>query len=252
MKKILFVLSTAIFFASCKKDSSVTPDPAPGITKKLMKSTYVYDNDPPESTTYTYDGMGRISVRADEDRTSFFDYVSANLLVVTDKKNADNSIDQVKECSINEKGYITQIIIKNSAGLQIYTVNYTYNAEGYITRQVVTGISNYEFDFTIADGNVVSSKLYYSGVLNSIREYSFDNTRLNKKQFNHSGYWSSSNLFGKVSKNVIKELKIFDTSGTLTWHTKINYEVDAGGYPVKITTDYILDGTKSVETNIYQ
>jgi hypothetical protein len=255
MKKILFVLSTALFFASCKKDSSVTPDPAPGVSKKLMKATYVYNNDAPESTTYTYDVQGRISVIKQEDYTETFDYISATSLMVTQRKNADNSLKQTKECTINEMGYITKIVFKNPAAFHTYTYEYTYNAEGYMVKvkgSNPTNSSFYETEFTIIDGNMVSSKAYFDGVLTYNREYTVDPTRVNKGTYDYENYWDGTTMFGKKQKNLLKECKIFNMSGALTWHTKINYEVDADGYPIKITTDYILDGIKSVETNIYQ
>ena len=113
MKKIIFVLSAVVFFASCKKDSSQGPDQTPGVTKKLMKATYVYENYAPEIMTYAYDDKGRVSVITDDDRYETFDYISATSLMVTQRKKADNSLMQTKECTLNEKGYITKIVIKS-------------------------------------------------------------------------------------------------------------------------------------------
>jgi hypothetical protein len=255
MKKIILVLSAAIFFASCKKDSSVVPDPTPGVTKKLMKATYVYDNNAPEIDMYVYDGQGRLSVATEDTRNETFDYVSATSLIVTQRKNADNSLIQTKECTLNEKGYITKIVFKNPAGVHTYTYDYTYNPEEYMVKVKGSNPTNnsfYETEFTIIDGNMVSSKAYFDGVLTYNREYIVDPTRVNKGTYDYENYWDGTTMFGKKQKNLLKECKIFDMSGTLTWHTKNNYEVDGDGYPVKITTDYILHGTKSVETNIYQ
>ncbi len=175
MKKIFFVLSAAIFFASCKKNSSADIDLGNGVTKKLMKATYVYDTDAPENTSYTYDDKGRLSAITDDNRTETFSYASVTSLLVTARKNSDNSLVNTKECAINEKGNITEIIIKNEAGVQTDVYKYTYNAEGYIIRFQATGTSGgYEMEYTIADGNVVSSNLSYGGVFSSVRKYSFD------------------------------------------------------------------------------
>lgn len=251
MKKILFVLSAAIFFASCKKDSSVNS--FSGETKKLMKTTYVYDSYPAENTSFTYDAKGRVSVIAEDDYTESFNYISATSILVTERNNADNSVKRTKECTLNEKGYINQIIFRDPAGVQTYSYNYTYNAEGYIIKQIGQGVGgNTEFEYTITNGDVVLAKLYYDGVLNYTGHYFVDENKLNKCQFGYGGYWSTTELFGKPSKHFLKEYKSINPSGTTTWHTKYDYEIDANGYPVKLTTDYILSGTKGIDTYTFQ
>lgn len=255
MKKIIFVLSAVVFFASCKKDSSQGTDQTPGVTKKLMKATYVYENYAPEIMTYAYDGKGRVSVITDDDRYETFDYISATSLMVTQRKKADNSLMQTKECTLNEMGYITKIVIKNATAVHTYTYDYAYNAEGYMVKvkgSNPVSSSNYEVEFTIAAGNMVSSKAYFDGVLTYNREYIADQTKINKGGFDYNAYWNGTNMFGKKQKNMLLEFKSTNLSGALTWHTKHNYEIDANGYPVKLTTDYILDGTKEIDTYIFQ
>jgi len=134
-----------------------------------------------------------------------------------------------------------------------YNYQFEYNSDGYLTK--IKGINpgyTYEEYFEIVDGNVASSKLYYDGVQSSNRQYLPDNTKPNKTFFSTWSYWPSSTLFGKPSKYHLKEFKNFNMSNTLTWHTKYMIETDMQGYPAKITTDFILQGTKGVTNYSFQ
>ena len=252
MKKLFLILSVAAAFTSCKKDSTVTPPPS--VTKNLVKATYVFDMDPPKIDEYTYDGQRRITVHKQDTRTSTFNYVSAISLVVTVRNNTDNSLYRTNECTLNDNGYITKLIIKDAAGALIFTYDYTYNADGYITKVKGTYPSGniLEFDYTIVNGNVVSARNYTGGVLSYSGEYTYDNSKINKTPGGHAGSWQSHYLFGKRLKNLIVEYKSFNPAGTLTWHTQTSYVMDADGYPVKETTFYVLQGKQAVDTFIYQ
>lgn len=254
MRKLFFVLGAVAVFTSCKKEATVNPVPVPSVSKNLLKGTYVYDNGTPQTSNYTYDAQGRISVFKEDTRTTTFNYVSASLLVTTEKKNADNSLLGTKECEINANGYITKMVFKDPAGAVTFIYDFTYNTDGHLTKQKGTYAngSNYEEDYTFANGILVSSKLYYDGILNANREYTFDNTKINKTPFGQGGYWQSYILFGKRSKNLLGEFKQFDPAGTLTWHTQYTYDMGADGYPVKQTTNYLLQGKLGVETYIFQ
>lgn len=250
MKNLFFVLGTVVLLASCKKDSAVNPT----ATKNLVKATYVWDNQTPEIDEYTYDTKGRIATHKDDSRTETFNYVSPALLVVTRKNNADNSLNRTYECTLNDKGLMTKMLMKDPAGVVTYTYNYTYNADGYMIR--LEGIqpvgTGYEVDYTIVNGNVVSSTNYNGGVLNRTGQYIYDNSKINKASGSHGGYWPSSTLFGKASKNLLSEYKSISPAGALTWHTQYNYVLDANGYPVKLTTTNVLEGKQGVDTFIYQ
>ena len=139
-------------------------------------------------------------------------------------------------------------------GTITFAYDYIYNADGYTTSQKGTYAngSTYEIVYIITNGNVVSSKLYYDNVLSSNNEFTYDNTKVNKTHFGIGCYWNVPNLFGKSSKNMMVESKNYNTSGTLTWHTQSTYDMDGDGYPVKQTTNYILQGKQGVNTFTYQ
>jgi hypothetical protein len=259
MKKLIIALTAIVTMASCKKENVTTaaapdPTPIPGVTKTLVKTSYVYDNGAPDAQYYTYDAEGRIATIKDDTRTTTFNFISAASLVATERKNSDNSIISTKECTINEKGFVTKIINKSPGGALILTYDYTYTADGYVSATKITFASGSTTEdvYTIADGNVVASKRYYDNVLSSNSEYSYDNTKVNKTRMSLQSYWNVPGLFGKSSKNMWIEYKTINTSSTIIWHSQSTYEFDADGYPTKQTVNYVLQGKQGVDTFTYQ
>lgn len=255
MKKLLIVLSALTVFASCKKEDATTvPGPAQtSVVKNLVKYTSIYDNGIPEVSTYTYDAQGRMTMYKTNSRTTTFNYVSPTAMIATEKNNADNSLAGTRECVLNANGYITKIIFKNASATVVLTYDFIYNAEGYLVRkkaQYTSGTIT-EVEYTIADGNITTAKNYSDGVFRFKTEYFYDNSKLNKTPGN-SGYWTSANLFGKVPKNVLVEVKSFNNTGALTWNTQTSFNMDAEGYPVSSITKNLLENKQTVEDYIFQ
>jgi len=249
-------LTILIGMASCSKENTVTPAPAtqPPVmsAKKISQISYSYDGSTSENESMTYDVQDRLSTYTEDDHTSSFAYTSATKLEVTRRKKSDNSIDRIYDCTMNSQGAITEMLFKENNVIN-YNYQFEYNSDGYLTK--IKGINPgyiYEEYFEIVDGNVASSKLYYDGVQSANRQYFHDNTKPNKTFFSTWAYWPSATLFGKPSKYHLKEFKNFNMSNTLTWHTKYTVETDVQGYPVKITTDFILQGTKGVTNYSFQ
>ena len=253
MKKVMIALTAILALASCKKEEAVIST-NPAATKNLTKSTYVWDNGTPETNEFTYDAAGKITMQKNETRTYTFNYVSATSLIVTERKTVDNSLHQTIECILNDKGYITNMVYKNPASTVTYTYTYTYNADGYVIRLVGASpaAGGYEVDYTIVNGNAVSSTNYNNGVLNYTGEYTYDNNKINKTTGGHAGYWPSLTLFGKRSKNLLIDYKAKNLASAITWHTQYSYEMDAAGFPAKQTTTNVLNNKQGVETYIYQ
>ena len=249
-------LTIVMGMASCSKGNTLTSAPAtqpPVIaTKKVSQITYSYNGEASENERMTYDTQGRLATYTEDDRTSSFTYTSVTKLEVTRRKKSDNSIDRIYDCTMNSHGAITEMLFKENNVIN-YDYQFEYNSDGYLTK--IKGINpgyTYEEYFEIVDGNVVSSKLYYDGVQSANRQYLHDNTKLNKTFFSTWSYWPSATLFGKPSKYHLKEFKNFNMSNTLSWHTKYMIETDPQGYPAKITTDFILQGTKGVTNYSFQ
>ena len=256
MKKIIIAVTAILAMASCKKEntlSSLTPAPTAG--KSIRKNIYVYNNGTPYTINYTYDAKGRITEIKEDDWWYTFNFVSASSLTITIRKTADNSLDGTRECSLNGKGYVTNIVLKNASGTITGNTVYTYNADGYVvSNKWASALSStgYEFKYTIADGNVVKVENFYNGTFSNTYQYSYEGNKINKSNFSYSGGWAVQNLLGKNSKNLVAATKGFDPAGNLTYDSKITYELDTDGYPVKETTDNLLTGKQSVNTYIFQ
>ena len=253
---IAMVLTIVFGMASCSKENTLTPvsatQPVVMDAKKISQISYSYNGSASENESMTYDAQGRLATYTEDDHTSNFLYTSATKLEVTRRKKSDNSIDRIYDCTMNAHGAITEMLFKESNIIK-YTYQFEYNSDGYLTK--IKGINPgyiYEEFFEIVDGNATSSKLYYDGVQSSNRQYFPDNTKPNKTFFSTWTYWPSATLFGKPSKYHLKEFKDFNISNTLTWHSKYMIETDAQGYPVKITTDFILQGTKGITNYSFQ
>lgn len=256
LKSFSLMCLTAILFStvSCKKETIDTVPPVIFPAKKLKQVSDSYDGQAPDITKITYDATGRIATLLDRPtETDYFDYQSPTMLVITTKKNIDNSVKQIKECTINDKGYISKMVIKVNAVVN-YTYEYTYNVEGYTTK--VKGYnaagSGFETEYTYVNGSPASFKKYNDGVQTSTGQYIYDETKLNKMPFPINFNFPSYNLFGKPVKYILKEYKQFDMSSTLIWHLKNSSEFDAEGYLKKQTTDYVLQGKQNVADYIVE
>jgi hypothetical protein len=252
MNKLFIIFISLIALSSCQKDTELVPTPVP--TKNLAKFTYVWNNGTPESEEFTYDAQGRVAVIISDEQTSTFNYVSASSLVVTAKNNIDNSPYRSFNCTLNSKGYITKISMINPDGTLYYTYNYTYSPEDYIikTEGIPPSGVGFTAEYTIQNGNVVSSKNFNGGALSYTGQYNYDNSLVNKTGFGHTGYWYSNKLFGKGLKNMLVDYKSFSPNNTLTWHMTYEHELDADGYPLSTTSLNVLQNKKGIETYVYK
>jgi hypothetical protein len=253
MKK-LFVAITALFmFASCSKDKDQTGSVPTANSKKLVKTEYSFNNGPTEGRTFSYDPQGRVSVITEVNRRYEFDYQSARFVKVKSIKTSDNSLTETIELDLNDKGEATQVIYKNLLDVMTYRYQYIYNTDGYVVgiKGSETMDEDYEEKLTVVNGNVVSSKVYYSGVLPNTKEFTYD-TRANKTPFSFHGIWPVNTMFGKPSTNHRIEYKDLDENGAIVWHTKTAHELDVNGYDWKATTTNVLDGKTSLYTSTYE
>jgi hypothetical protein len=256
MKKIKALTAVSILFlaVSCSKSGNEVPTPGPSAnTKKIKEIIYTDPTMNTESSTFTYDEQGRIKTYTDEPYSYTMTYESPVLMKVTRTKNG--VFDQERICNLNDKGAITKMEYHSVPGNAItYTYEWQYDANGYVSK--IKGSSpngNYfEEVFETINGNPVSSKLYHDGVQYHNRSYTYDLSKVNKQPYSAWYLWPSETLFGKPVKNLLIEYKSFDVNNVIDWHTKTTYQLDSDGYPVKYTTDYVHENTKSTTEFKYQ
>jgi hypothetical protein len=250
MRKIIAALAITVAFASCKKETVKTETPVAG--KKISQISYVYENTDPETDEITYDSKGRILTHTSNDYVYNFTYESNTRLIVTSVKRSDNTPSTTYECTLNDKGAITQQLYMN-AGSVTYTYEYTYNSDNYMTgvKGFYPNGTGYEMKAEIVNGNITTIKHYSNGALSGNSVYYYNNAKQNRLPRHLGGLWPSQTLFGKANAQLPTEFKRYDLSGTLDWHLKYTHDLDSDGDVLKETINYLNDGTVSVATYRY-
>ena len=247
MRKVFIALTAIIALSSCEKEDVSIPA---AISKTLSKTSYVYNGNTPETEEFTFDTNGKIVSIKENDRTHTFNFVSASSLEVTERSNSNSSIINIRHCVLNDKGFVTQMVVKNASGTISGTYDYTYNAEGFQTGRQLTYPNGdiYKNEYSYADGNLISSKTYKNNVLESHTNITYDNTKANKTRLNFwTSYWDVPGLFGKETKYLLSETKGYNNSNTLISHNQYTFELDADGYPLKETRNFVLTGKLGVK-----
>jgi hypothetical protein len=254
MKKILAALIIIAALAGCKKEAiNNTGTPVSG--KQLVHVSYVYDGMAPETDDLTYDAKGRLLTYANDDYNYSFSYESETRLVVTSRKKSDNSPGITFECTLNNKGAITQMLLKNPAGDLTYTYLYAYNSDNqmnYVKGAYPLGAGDFEIKAEIVNGDITTVQRFRDGSLVGNGIYKYEGAIINRMPGTLTNQWLSKTLFGKTIKHLSTEYKYTTTAGVLDWHTTTTYELDADGDVTEATTNYILDGTAGVATYRYQ
>jgi antitoxin component YwqK of YwqJK toxin-antitoxin module len=252
MKKFLTLLAITAVFASCKKETVTNPTPAVG--KKIKQITYTDNTGYSETVTIGYDAKGRVLNYTEDDRTYTLSYENDTRLVVTSRNISDNSLIRTVECTLNNKGAITEMLYKTPAGVHNYTYQHTYDANNQMKsyKGFSNGGNSYEMIAEIVNGNVSTIQHYSDGLPNGNSAYYYEGAKPNKLPHTLNGDWSSKILFGKTFSHLPTEYKRWNQAGTLTVHNKSTYELDADGDVTKTTTISMLDGHISVDTYQYQ
>ena len=251
------ILTTAfiilIAVASCKKEKVNTPVSQTPVEKKMTQYTWTFQNNQPGTEFYEYDQAGRLKSQTNATRKYSFEYTPDDKLIVKATKIADNSLLYSYEGTLNEKGAITKLMRKKASGNVEFDYEFTYTSSGYLKKvRKATSVSVYEEEYEFVDDKPVSSKESWDGVIERSHQYFYDETKPNKVPMNHWYLWASETLFGKIFKYKPIEYKITRLDGTISWHTKTQYELDAEGYTLMETTDFVHQGTRGVGTYKYK
>lgn len=234
-----------------RKDVSVV---SASTGKKLKRTERVYNGGTPETTDFTYDSQGRLLTESTNDYLYKYSYPGSNQIIVTKNDKTTNAIIGTTEYSVSGESRITNAIIKNPAGSVTTTIDFTYDAQGYLKGVQYTypnGTVHY-YEYTIINGNYSTKKFYAGGMLSSTTVYTVNTSQPYVEIFTQGGLFPSPTLFGKLTKNPVVEAKTTDASGNVTWHTKTNHEFDAAGYVTKQTINFVHTGTQGQQIYSYE
>lgn len=251
MKSIFPILAITIAMASCKKETVTSP--VSSKSKKLVQVTYAQSGVPDETEKIFYDDKGRITRHINGKFTYDLTYESDTRIVATSRKTADNTLLSNIECTLNNNGNITELLMKNPAGQLTYTYQFTYDGNGYMykVKGFAPNDSGYETIAEIVNGDIISTKTYNNGgVLSYTGYFTYEGAKPSKLPNALFSYWPSPTLFGKTRPHLITQYKTIRPAGNMDWHTTHSYQTDADGDVTQQITNYLLTG--EVETASYQ
>lgn len=252
MKNSLFAATASLLMVSCSKEkveNSVQSTDKPVLVASV---NHVFESNPPDAENYTYDEKGRLLIKEDDKLRISYSYATPGKIMVTQIKKPDNSAGQTSEATLDAQGRVVKIDYYTPAGVWNYGYEFTYDQEGFVkTEKGFGGSSSYENVYEIANGNVVSAKVYSNGVYESNRYYYYDDAIENKMPNSNVSLFPGKGLFGKTTKHLMTEYKNMDLSNTLLWHARYTYELNSAGLISKKFTNYVHQGTNAVTTYTY-
>lgn len=242
--RILFLVfalvALPVTMISCNKGKDDAVSPTTPVSSSCRQA-YIASAD--DSVVYSYDGQNRlIEVDAYTNKHELFGvikYVYTSTQVVRTTYDAHNIPSDTAYYYLNPGGRVNYAIENDSnfsvngfEGMQRNTTYYTYDADGYNTRQIIKhafkGKNTYDtILFTYSGGNMISAN--YLNVPDVIT-YTYM-TQEDKLGINVIPY--EPDLFGKANKNLIASLKNTDNS----LHATMAYEFDADGYTTRYKAD---------------
>ena len=253
-KLILPVLATLILINSCKKDSPANNTPLTSANYKVKSIIDAYTGsggNSTDTTTFTYDGQGRLLTALSSQGNTIFTYSGNTVSIV------NPYLPVTLSGTLGSNGLITSIVQPQlPTGQPITDYTYAYNAAGdllsaagyYSTNNVLVDSSNY----TWTDSNLVSV-IYSNGSTLSHVSYTYTTTREYRDYgFSYGfGYdnFCAGIIAGRNSRNLINTETDTDGSGSITTYTYA-YTFDSYG---RVITETAVDqsGNKDVYTYAY-
>jgi hypothetical protein len=221
-------------------------------TKLIKKITSVYKNEKPEVEEYFYDASRRLIKNQDADNITTYEYLP-NLIKGTRINRTSNEIQTINEINLDKNGRAMMVNTKNKEGKIIAYTEYLYDVNGFATK-VVNGYPNQtpsHREFTIQNDNYVQGKRFSGNKHTRNFQYSYENIK-NKMPYSVFSMFPSASIFGKPSKNLVKEYKETDLNGKIEYHNTVTYEYDKDNYPIKIITTNMLTGDKSIDSYVFE
>lgn len=246
MKHIFSILAFALLLTGCKKEKQ--PEPALP-SKKLVRVNSV--NSPGSIWYFSYGSAGKLSGTKFLKHSEVFQHSENGFYY----QKVDTTTNQVAAEILNavkdSKGRLVQFVTKrySNGNATIRNEKCEYNAEGYLSKFTSFNTSsNVEsvFNFEYQGGDLVKTSQLDNGVPKYVETFEYYLDKPNKLNIDYFEQkllgFLSDEAFGKQNKHLLKMYKITSPLNQVTYHNEYAYELDADGYPVSMTGNYVLTG----------
>jgi YD repeat-containing protein len=204
MKTRILLFLGILLIAACSKDDETTPaQPGTALVKTITADTTMM-------ASYWYDSQGRLTcsmLNAAPGMDSTVYFYGTNSL---EERMYYNRVLLQTEHGIMQNGNLVSINGIKPDSSSYWSVHYTYDADGYLLREIHMDndtVETWRTEYQVTDGNIVSINQgnyvpmvytyeYYPGTVNSL------------------GPYNQGTFFGKSSKNLVKRATIAFSSGT--------------------------------------
>lgn len=249
MKQCLYILLAAFTFASCKKETVVTP--AGSVEKKLIEIKNI--SNPSDWEKREYNSAGRL-IKAETDvRRTTYEYLPSRMLV-SDFGKSNGQLQSVKDLALDANGHCIKQYYTTPAGDTLFVNSFEYDAAGFMVKYgtVEKNGSTHLAIYTINNGNIVKGISYENGVLKDSTNYFYDMAMETKSGINMMDDGTVKNLFGARCKNAQTGFKRYNPAGVLTFDRSNLVVQDADHYMIRNTSTNNTTGVSQVREYFYQ
>jgi hypothetical protein len=252
MKKIIAIIIIATSVVSCKKENTIDPPVIPP-AKKLVEIKY--QEYPGSNLVYSYDNLGRVITQ--ESSGSKYSYAySPGKCVYENYSKAQNRIYITGDYTLDNSGlvsYSMQTVFGTPNTSYTFESFFEYDAWGHVINwkfKYSNSPTQHERKYTYTDGNLTEVKNLANGNIVTIDKFTYSNIPDKLNVNTASDISSVKNLYGTGNKNLRAALETYDINNIKVSEGTLTYEMDAQGYPAKLTYHDVLNN-KDTHTTYY-
>jgi hypothetical protein len=242
MKKVLFFVALAAFASSCKKDKT-TAD----VTTSFKKNLVAVETPGQSEWTMFYANDHKLLSFANNDMSVIY----KPGIPFSARKTMSGNLHEYKNAVQDAQGRVVKLD-RYVSGLLTSKQEFKYNADGYLSEQIITAVNSNTFAKYIYEyqaGNLVSMSAYEGGSKTASVMFEYFTNQLNPIRIDLFDFKSiefvTDAQFGKQSKNLVKTGKLLTGSGQLYYEINMSYMTDADGYIKTMTHTFTGQAPKT-------
>jgi YD repeat-containing protein len=238
MKRIFQLIIVCLAIASCSKDKT-TITPPPVLAEKRL-TQYNSQEQPDGNSTFTYDGQGRLSSQETQSNKYTYTYGPNSIHVEYFFKPAGKVIEKTDYVLNNQGLAISATVQDISIPNKIITTHETfdYDATGHLLNwkyEYGPIPEHHEIKQTWVNDNMVEHSHTRDGQLLNTYKYTYSNIPYKLNLDLTSSVSFQFGQFGKKNKNLREGVQYFNANNVMTTSATYAYDLDAEGFPVKVT-----------------